>query len=271
MRYESTRIFLESIYTQYHHRKYVHPDPLEFLYDYPDIRDREIVGLIASSFSYGNVTQILKTVGAVLKKMEGTPYQFVTSLDKNELKKIFKGFKHRWHTEKDLVYLLCGIQGMLKEYKTLNSAFLKGYKPSDENILPALNFFVTEIVKRVPQMKKNLLSKPEAGSACKRLHMYLRWMVRKDAIDPGGWEGISPSHLLAPLDVHMFRMCRWLKMTSRKQANQKAVIEITKAFKKISATDPVKYDFSLTRPGIYERIRKKMDTLSLVEGLKKEA
>lgn len=255
MGYESTRNFLESIYSQYHHRKYIHPDPLEFLYDYPDIRDREIVGLIASSFSYGNVTQILKTVESILKKMGRTPYQFVTHSDKNEFKKIFKGFRHRWHSEKDLVYLLCGIQGVLKEHQSLNQGFLKGYFAFHENILPALNFFVTEVVKNVPLIKKNLLSKPEAGSACKRLHMFLRWMVRKDAIDPGGWKGVSPAHLLVPLDVHMFRMCRWLKMTSHKQANQKAVLEITKAFKKISATDPVKYDFALTRPGIYDRVR----------------
>ena len=119
----------------------------------------------------------------------------------------------------------------------------------DNSYLPALAGFVQTLRKLAPNMRQNLLPSPSDGSACKRLWMYLRWMIRKDAVDPGGWN-LSPSKLIVPIDTHMFALGRNLKLTRRKQANLQTAIEMTKRFKQISLEDPVKYDFALTRLGI---------------------
>lgn len=241
---------LEFLYQKYNRREFVHPDPLEFLYQFDRIEDREIVGLIASSFAYGNVKQILASVRFILDKMGASPRSFVEDASPKVLERIFKGFKHRWHTEKDLAKLIYGLKKCLEQYGSMERLFVQGLRGEDDDISKALNYFVCEIKMRAPGMKKNLLPLPQSGSACKRLHMYLRWMVRQDAVDPGGWEGIPTSKLLVPLDTHMYRMCRRLKLTRRNQANSKTVDEVTKGFRKICPEDPVRYDFVLTRFGI---------------------
>ena len=235
--------FLEGLYQRYNKREYVHPDPLEFLYRYSTIAEREIVGLIASSFAYGNVNQILKSVSKILKPMEKSPRVFVLENSWEDFFKIYKGFKHRWHTDEDLAGLLVGIQRVLKKFGSLENCFVAG-KTQD--------FFVGEIIKG-QKIRKNLLPLSANGSASKRLHMYLRWMVRHDEVDPGGWRRVSPASLLVPLDTHMFRMSQKLNLTRRKQANLKTVLEVTEGFLKIKPQDPVRYDFVLTRFGIQKK------------------
>lgn len=119
-----------------------------------------------------------------------------------------------------------------------------------ETVLPALDAFVTELTAVFEGKPVSLLPAPAKGSACKRLNLYLRWMVRKDNVDPGGWDGIPASRLVVPLDVHMHRISSSLGLTARKAADIKTAIEITRAFRKISPEDPVRYDFCLTRLGI---------------------
>jgi uncharacterized protein (TIGR02757 family) len=235
---------LEDFYNRFHHREMVHPDPLEFLYNYNDIKDREIAGLIASSLAYGQVKQILKSVNKVLINL-GSPYESLMNYDYKELNNKFKNFKHRFSVKDELLCLLVGIKKIITRYGSIENGIVRHIKNEDTNILPALRNFAIEL-----NIYNSLIPDPSKGSACKRLNLYLRWMVREDSVDPGGWKKIKPSLLLIPLDVHMHRVSHILKFTKRKQADIKTVIEITDNFKKINPIDPVRYDFALTRPGI---------------------
>ena len=228
---------LDGIYTKYTRRDLVHPDPLEFLYSYEDVRDREIVGLLASSLAYGRVAQILKSVSAVLEKMGASPFDFVVDSSDESIRKIFKNFKHRFSTGHDLSNLVVGIKRAVGGYGSLNNAFVS------LGMLGFVNFLKDGC-------SCNLLPDPRLGSACKRLNLFLRWMVRNDNVDPGGWKGIKKSDLIVPLDTHMFKIGRLLGFTKRNAADIVTAKEITFALAKFSEDDPVKYDFALTRFGI---------------------
>lgn len=237
------------LYTKYHHREFVHPDPLEFLYAYPSLEDREIVGLIASSLAYGGVRQILKTVASVLHRM-GPPFPFLANSSQKSLIRDFRDFKYRFTTGEELAVMLYGIKRVLCIYGSLNACFVKGLEETHETVIPALSSFVTQLSAVFPSKPRSLLPSPTAGSACKRSNLFLRWMVRKDEVDPGGWDNVPASKLIVPLDVHMHRISLRLGLTSRKQADLKAAREITAAFRGLEPDDPVRYDFVLTRLGI---------------------
>jgi len=241
---------LEELYSFYNKKKFVHPDPLEFLYNYKDLRDREVVALIASSLAYGRVAQILKSVSTVLEIISPSPCDFLTGISERALLKRFTGFKHRFTTGEDMSGMLLAAKKMIEKDGSLLNAFISVYSSADENILPALSSFAGRLVEESDGSKNSLIPLPDRGSACKRLILFLRWMVRKDQVDPGGWDIIPPSKLIIPLDTHMYSICTGLEMTCRKQADMQTAIEITNAFKKIIPEDPVKYDFSLTRLGI---------------------
>ncbi|MGD9818062.1 MAG: TIGR02757 family protein [Desulfomonilaceae bacterium] len=237
------------LYDTYNKREFVHPDPLEFLYDYDDIRDREIVALVSSSLAYGGVKQILKSVSAALSRIPD-PADTILSCSRNELIARYTDFKHRFTTGEELALMLFGIQSVIKEYGSLQACFVSGLSKTDETILPALANFVSKLSEVFDGKPRSLLPSPVNGSACKRLNLFLRWMIRKDEVDPGGWDDIPTSKLVVPVDIHMRRISSSLGLTSRKAADLKTAVEITNAFRKISPDDPVRYDFCLTRLGI---------------------
>jgi uncharacterized protein (TIGR02757 family) len=245
-----TREKLDRLYEMYNHRRYVHPDPLEFLYDYPDIRERELAGLIASSLAYGRVTQILKSVSSVLEKMAPSPRSFLLDSTPKSLLACFSGFRHRFTTGDEMAYILLGAKQAIERYGSLYDCFLAGLNEQDDSIIPAISAFVNELNSAASEGVNSLLPSPERGSACKRINLFLRWMVRKDRVDPGGWDKVPRSMLIIPLDTHMRHICTDLHMTCRKNADMPTAIEITEAFRKIAPEDPVRYDFSLTRLGI---------------------
>ncbi|MBI4965254.1 MAG: TIGR02757 family protein [Desulfomonile tiedjei] len=240
---------LSELYRTYNRREFVHPDPLEFLYDYEDLHDREIVGLIASCLAYGNVRQILKSVKSVLDRME-SPQSFLEKKSKELLIDTFKDFKHRFTTGLELATMLYGVKRVVERHGSLCSCFAKSLREEDETIVPALCVFVKELSAVFDGRPRSLLPSPEAGSACKRFNLFMRWMVRKDAVDPGGWDCVPASKLVVPLDVHMYRISSALGFTKRKQADLRTAFEITAAFRQIAPEDPVRYDFCLTRLGI---------------------
>jgi len=250
MKLKITKNRLEELYNQYNRREFVHPDPLEFLYHYDDIKDREIVGLIASSLAYGRVAQILKSVSSILEKMGKLPYDFLMLKNEYQIRSTFHNFKHRFTTGNDLSNLLMAIKKTLDEYGSIQNVFKFLIDPNDQNIIPAISGFVYHLNNLTESSDLKLLPSPEKGSACKRLNLYLRWMIRKDAVDPGGWDDISAEKLLIPLDTHMYKIGTAFGFSNRKQANLKTAIEITSGFKKFTPQDPTKYDFALTRFGI---------------------
>jgi uncharacterized protein (TIGR02757 family) len=193
--------------------------------------------------------QKLKSVSTILAI---SLHLHITNFQATEkrLREGFTGFKHRFTTGDDVSGMLVAIKKMIKTYGSILNAFLKGYSKSDENILPSLSFFVKRLTQESGGIKNSLIPIPDRGSACKRLNLFFRWMVRRDAVDPGGWDMISPSKLIIPLDTHMYNIGSGMKMTMRKQANMVTAIQITDAFKRLIPEDPVKYDFALTRLGI---------------------
>ncbi len=243
--------YLEQLYTAYNRRCYVEPDPLQFLYGYEDIRNREIVGLIAASLAYGRVAQILRSVRAVLDTMGKSPRRYVESADRRRLERDFRGFKHRFTTDRELVRLLTGVKRVIDHYGSLNDCFLAYMSGGASDIRPGL----TGLANRLNGNNggyNSLIACPAKGSACKRHFLFLRWMVRRDEVDPGGWTDISPADLIVPLDTHMHAITRVLGLTGRRQADMTAAREVTAAFKRFSPDDPVRYDFALTRLGIRE-------------------
>jgi uncharacterized protein (TIGR02757 family) len=243
---------LEGLYDRYNRREFVHPDPLEFLYDYEDIADREIAALVASSLAYGKVSQIIKSVAAVLERVGPSPAAFIRNSSSRSLEMKLSGFKHRMTAGQDLARVLAGAKAVIERYGSLNTCFASKMDEAHETVIPALSSFVAEISDESGGSCEFHLPSPDGGSACKRLNLFLRWLVRKDEVDPGGWEGVPSSRLVVPLDTHMHKICYKYGMTKRKQADLRAALEITARFREIEPDDPVKYDFALTRLGIRE-------------------
>jgi uncharacterized protein (TIGR02757 family) len=206
--------------------------------------------MVAASLAYGRVNQILKSVSNVLDRMGGAPFRFVMESTDRRILSALRGFVHRFATGEGMTRMLIGLRGIIKRYGSLQRAF-QGQMCSDyETVLPALDRFCSLITDAAGGDLGHLLPRPERGSACKRMNLFLRWMVRRDDVDPGGWDGIPAAGLIIPLDVHMHRMGRELGFTNRKQADMRTALEITEGFRRLVPGDPVRYDFVLTRLGI---------------------
>ena len=227
---------LESLYKKLNKRGLVDPDPLKFLYDYSETKDREIIALLASSIAYGRVAQILKSIDRILLPIEGKPFDFVTSHSEKDFLKIYRGFVHRFTTDENLAKLFRGMKHVLKEYGNFENLYLCGV----EKFVDEMNL----------SQKSYLIPSPADGSACKRLNLFFRWMVRNDEVDPGGWTKADAADLVVPLDTHAFKAAKILGFTEKKAPNYKAALEITSHYAEIAPEDPVKYDFALTHFGI---------------------
>jgi uncharacterized protein (TIGR02757 family) len=255
---------LEALYASYNRREYVHPDPVELLYAYDDPADREIAALVAASLAYGRVAQILRSVSCVLERMGARPRQFVQGASADRLRRLFGDFRHRFQTGRELAALLWALKALLRRHGGLNEFFLAATDPTAETVLPALGSLAGELNAAVGGACGHLLPDPTRGSACKRLHLFLRWMVRRDGVDPGGWTGVSPAKLIVPLDTHMHRIAALLGATRRRTLDLRTAQEVTAAFRAVSPGDPARYDFALTRFGI----RREMDLSMLLSRCK---
>jgi uncharacterized protein (TIGR02757 family) len=240
-------------------------DPLSFCHRFHTPEDQEIAGLIASSFAYGNVKIILRNLEQIFSVIGQSPREFTENFDPHKGLRLFAGFKHRFNDSRDLCALLLAIRTMIEEADSIENFFLAGFNPLEPDLTRALqefssailSFNYTPVFGQPTPLKDSYFSflfpSPASGSACKRLCMYLRWMIRSaDSIDLGAWKSIPPAKLVIPVDTHIQRICRLLGLTSRKQADWKMACEITAALKKLSPDDPVKYDFSLCHLGISE-------------------
>lgn len=256
------REILETLYTKLNRREFVTPDPLQFLYNYEELRDREIVGIIASSLAIGNVKAINASVAHTLERI-GKPYEFVMNSEKSAIGNALCGLKHRWTTCEEMTSLLCGLKRTIADFGSLNKAFLSNTKPNDKTTFETLDSFGALIGRNSgmefeglkPTTKgsyppNRLITIPARGSSSKRWHLFLRWMIRKDDVDPGGWKGIPKAKLVVPMDTHMSKLAQELGFSTRTVVNRNCALEVTRAFAEICPEDPVKYDFSLTRLGI---------------------
>jgi uncharacterized protein (TIGR02757 family) len=261
------RNILERLYKRYNRRELISPDPLQFLYRYSNPVDIEITAFLASALAYGRVEQIEKSLDNLFERMGDSPFKFVTNFDKNKRRKL-KDFKHRFTTGDDISDLLMLFRTIISRFGSIEQYFARGYNPGDKNIIPALSKFCNSLLnlhavrnkRHAISGLKYLLVSPDDGSACKRLNLFLRWMVRDDDVDTGLWKSIDKTKLIVPVDVHMSRLCKILGLYNRKTVSLSAAVEITESFAEIEPADPIKYDFALSRIGIVEdcngRLRK---------------
>lgn len=240
-------------------------DPLSFCHRFSSPADRETAAVIASAFAYGGIKIILRTLESIFIELGPSPHSYVETFSPGKALKTFSGFKHRFNDGRDLVALLWAIRMMREEAGSVNAFFLRFHHDPEQDVTAALNGYSSAVLAldyqpvfgsaAVPPDSSFpfLFPAPAAGSACKRLCMFLRWVVRPaDGIDLGIWQGVSPSSLVIPVDTHISRICSYLGFTGRKSADWRMAQEITAALRRFDPEDPVKYDFSLAHLGISE-------------------
>jgi len=240
-------------------------DPLSFCHRFSDPGDREVAAVIASAFAYGGIKIILRTLESIFAELGTSPRRYVETFSPATALKSFSGFKHRFNDGRDLVALLWALRLMIMDAGSINAFFLRFHDPSARDVTAALNGYSSAslALDYRPVFGSSsapagsyfsfLFPAPLAGSACKRLCMFLRWVVRPDdGIDLGIWHGVSPSQLVVPVDTHISRICTYLAFTRRASAGWRMACDITDALRCFDPLDPVKYDFSLAQLGISE-------------------
>jgi uncharacterized protein (TIGR02757 family) len=245
--------------------RHLENDPLSFCHRYENPQDQEIVALIASSLAYGKVYSIKNSLEKALGVMTPSPRQFIEQFEPAPCLAALAGFKHRFNDGRDLCALFLAAKAMIEQEGSIGSYFMRFYDPEAEDLTTSLAELTAAIryLDYSPVFGTNLIPadsyfpfffpSPASGSACKRLCMFLRWMVRPaDGIDLGLWKEISPAKLIIPVDAHIQKIARILGLTSRRQADWRMAKEITAALRLYDPEDPVKYDFSLCHIGISE-------------------
>ena len=256
---EQMKDALDRLYATYNRFDSIAPDPLQFVYQYASREDREVVGFLSAVLAYGRVAQIQKSVTNLLARLTASPYGFVRQLNASD-QKALASFTHRFNTGPDIYYVLLAIKHLLNECGSLEQAFLAGYDEQQPNVIPALACFRDRLMSYIePRHRQSgvryLLVDPQKGSPCKRLNLFLRWMVRSDEVDTGLWTQVDPSKLVVPMDVHMSRLCRLIGFHDKSQMSLNTALQVTMRFAEICPEDPVRYDFALSRVGILEQCK----------------
>ncbi|HMJ45794.1 MAG TPA: TIGR02757 family protein [Ferruginibacter sp.] len=248
--------FLDAKVFQYNNPSFIPADPISIPHSFTKKQDIEIAGFFAAIFAWGNRVTIINKAKELMKFMDNSPHDFCLQYSDNDLKKLLR-FRHRTFNPTDLLYCISFFRMHYQKYDSLEIAFSKWMQRGDINIENALNGFYHYFfsMDEIPQRTRKHIASPENGSSCKRLNMFLRWMVRNDkmGVDFGIWKKISPSQLVIPLDVHVTRVATHLKLSDRKQADWQAAIDLTEQLRKMDPLDPVKYDFALFGLGALEK------------------
>ncbi len=249
----SLKKLFDRLYRLYNKRDYVCPDPLQIVLRYKDPAEREIAAFICASFAVGRVNCILSGLDSLFKRLPGNLKE-LDRLDYHGYVPLFKGFRYRFFGNNETAAFLDLISTLLRDYGSIGGFFREQYRRTHDHPPDFLRRSITSLRDRLQGDPGILLPRPDTKSACKRLNLFLRWMVRSDEVDPGGWDFIDPARLLIPLDTHMQQIGLTLGLLNRKQADMTAACELTDNFRLISPADPVKYDFCLSRFGIHPRL-----------------
>jgi uncharacterized protein (TIGR02757 family) len=247
----------------YHYKAFdksqISPDPLQFLHLFSKEEDIELMGFIASIFAYGNVKQIINTLDKILLISKSKPYEFVMNLSKSGGEIKLQGLKHRFYTDSDIQNLFSALNNIYKQKGSLKNVFLENFSRRDKNIRDGVSLFSKSLIYEIKYRTKSdkisrgvrfMFPLPELGSACKRMNLFLRWMVRKDDLDFGIWDEITADKLVIPVDTHVARICKLLRLTTYKNVSWKMAEEITENLRKYDPADPVKYDFAICHIGM---------------------
>jgi len=268
----SLKLHLDDFLNSFPKNEHLAMDPVQFVHRFSDPEDREVVGFVASALSYGNVKSVLHSVDQIIEKLGKRPSDFIASFDPKVDAKIFNGFYHRWNTGKDVAVLLWILGRMRDRHGSLEGAVASGLSKQGRGIETALESFALEArgfgheqfyAKDELNRRRGVLyffPRVSGGSACKRLNLFMRWMVRSDdGIDCGVWGKIPPSELVIPLDTHITRISQYIGLTEMQTPGWKMALDVTKSLRELDSTDPLRYDFALCHLGIAGDCPKRRD------------
>jgi uncharacterized protein (TIGR02757 family) len=264
VRQDQLKARLDELYLRYDHR-FVEPDPLQFVRAQATDADREVAGLVASSLAFGNVKTIKASIATVLSALGEHPARAVRALEPRDLARRLAGFRHRWSDGRDVACLLFFARQVLETHGSLESFFAEGWRPGATDVAVALGSFVARMLaldhgglyaeRRLPADAgvRYFFPSPADGSACKRLNLFLRWMVRKDSVDLGVWRSPRPGALIIPLDAHVYAIARRVRLTRYRSPGWAMAADITRRLRRFDPQDPVKYDFAFHRMGLFKK------------------
>ena len=248
--------FLESKVAEYDRPAFIKDDPISIPHLFTRPQDIEIAGFFAAIFAWGNRTIIINKSRELLGLMDNAPYQFITGHSDADLKKLLH-FKHRTFNTTDLLYFIHFLRHHYSTHVSLEPAFSQWMEPKNADTEQALSGFYRYFVslEETPPRTRKHIASPEKNSTCKRLNMFLRWMVRRDkaGVDFGIWRTIRPSQLVCPIDVHVARVARRFDLLQRNAIDWQAAVELTACLRMLDPKDPVKYDFALFGLGAVEK------------------
>lgn len=248
--------FLDRKVDLYNQPSFIKDDPISIPRSFTKKQDIEIAGFFAAVFSWGNRTTIINKSKGLMQLMDNTPYEFCLHHTDNDLKKLLT-FKHRTFNATDLLYFISFFKMHYEKHPSLETAFSQWMSKKDPTVEKGLigfyHYFFS--LPDIPGRTRKHIASPEKNSSCKRLNMFLRWMVRRDnkGVDFGIWKNIIPAQLICPLDVHVARVAAHLEILKRKQTDWEASLQLTNFLRTLDVADPVKYDFALFGIGVTEQ------------------
>jgi uncharacterized protein (TIGR02757 family) len=249
---------LESHYRAFDRSK-IYPDPIQFLHTFSKEDDIEAFGIIASVFSYGNVSQIIKTLDILRSVIGNHPRDFIINLKISDLLKRLANFRHRFFNSADVILFYQVLQKIYREHSSLKDFVFQYYDFKFDSVKNLISTFSDNFLRLSKEILKDhelsygvkfMFPNPEKGSACKRMNLFLRWMVRNDELDFGLWNEIPTNKLIIPVDIHIAKICKSLRLTNQKRVSWKMAEEITEKLKILDPIDPIKYDFALSHIGM---------------------
>jgi uncharacterized protein (TIGR02757 family) len=251
---ENLQAFLDSKVAQYNRPDFIKNDPVSIPHLFAKKQDIEIMGFWAATLAWGQRVTIINKCKELITLMDGAPYDFIINHEEPDLKKLLH-FKHRTFNDIDTLYFISFFRYHYSQHESLENAFIP---PGPlKGVVQSLNHFRSYFFSLTdyPHRTKKHVSSPSQKSTCKRLNMFLRWMVRKDnnGVDFGIWNKIKPSDLIMPCDLHVDRVARKLELITRKQTDWQTAVELTERLREFDPIDPVKYDFALFGLGIEEK------------------
>jgi uncharacterized protein (TIGR02757 family) len=249
---QALRDFLEEKVKQYNRRSFIETDPVCIPRLFTQKQDIEIAGFFAATFAWGNRTTIINKSKELLARMDDAPYAFITGHTAHDLRGL-TGFIHRTFNDTDLLCFVAFLRHHYSREQSLETAFTRHGDTAESRLSGFHRYFFS--LPDMPERTHKHVATPERGSTCKRLNMFLRWMVRRDeaGVDFGIWKKIAPASLVCPIDVHVARVARRLGILQRRQTDWTAALELTDYLRTLDPDDPVKYDFALFGLGVMEK------------------
>ena len=270
---------LDTLYRDYN-REESASDPVHRVRPFADPRDREVAGFCAAALAFGRVASVLNTIDTLFRILGPRPSEYVRQFDPGASHPELRAMVHRWTRGEDIAALLWMLRQMLERSGSIEAFFLDGDSPGTPDVSAALDSFSTRALAldirraygRVPKRPGvcYFFPRPSAGSACKRLNLFLRWMVRHDEVDLGVWTRLSPARLIVPLDTHVIRLGRCLRLTRYVSPGWKMAADVTASLRNLDAADPVRFDFSICHVGMMNACgfgRKQGDSQCPLKGL----